>query len=70
MLFGLFGEKEKPRLGYYSQNKEDAQDNKKLLAQEQEVLSRIQTLNQNLKAGPARAGITTTQGEEGLWIGG
>lgn len=71
MMFGLFGSDEKPKLGYYSQNDEDAEENSKLLAQKKQVLNRFEILNQKLKSqSTARPGLQTTQGEEGLWIGG
>lgn len=70
-MFGFF-EKEKPKLGFYSQEDENTEENSKLLAEKQNVLNRFEILNQKLKAQtPAgRPGIRTTQGEEGVWIGG
>lgn len=71
-FFGLFQDEKKPNVGFYSQDEENAGDNKKLLSQKKEVLSRFEMLNQQLQAAPPRqrGGTRTTQGPEGLWMGG
>lgn len=69
-FFGLF-EDDKPKIGFYSQDNDDAKENKKLLSEKKETLARFENLNKEMSASArSGGGIKTIQGEEGLWIGG